>query len=84
MMNCAPLLLFVYNRPEHTRRCIESLTRNSLASDSILYIYADGAKDATQQPAVDKVRSYLRTIGGFQAVNLIERNENWGLAGKQR
>ena len=80
MMNCAPILLFVYNRPEHTRRCIESLTRNSLASDSILYIYADGAKDATQQPAVDKVRSYLRTISGFQAVNLIERNENWGLA----
>lgn len=80
MKNCAPILLFVYNRPEHTRRCIESLTRNSLASDSILYIYADGAKDATQQPAVDKVRSYLRTISGFQAVNLIERNENWGLA----
>lgn len=80
MMNCAPILLFVYNRPEHTRRCIESLIRNSLASDSILYIYADGAKDATQQPAVDKVRSYLRTISGFQAVNLIERNENWGLA----
>ena len=80
MMNFAPILLFVYNRPEHTRRCIESLTRNSLASDSILYIYADGAKDATQQPAVDKVRSYLRTISGFQAVNLIERNENWGLA----
>lgn len=80
MMNCAPILLFVYNRPEHTRRCIESLTRNSLASDSILYIYADGAKDATQQPAVDEVRSYLRTISGFQAVNLIERNENWGLA----
>lgn len=80
MMNCAPILLFVYNRPEHTRRCIESLTRNSLASDSILYIYADGAKDATQQPAVDKIRSYLRTISGFQAVNLIERNENWGLA----
>lgn len=80
MMNSAPILLFVYNRPEHTRRCIESLTRNSLASDSILYIYADGAKDATQQPAVDEVRSYLRTISGFQAVNLIERNENWGLA----
>lgn len=80
MMNFAPILLFVYNRPEHTRRCIESLTRNSLASDSILYIYADGAKDATQQPAVDEVRSYLRTISGFQAVNLIERNENWGLA----
>ena len=80
MMNCAPILLFVYNRPEHTRRCIESLTRNALAADSTLYIYADGAKDTTQQSAVDEVRSYLRTISGFKTVNLIERKENWGLA----
>ena len=80
MMNCAPILLFVYNRPEHTRRCIESLTRNALAADSTLYIYADGAKDTTQQTAVDEVRSYLRTISGFKTVNLIERKENWGLA----
>lgn len=80
MMNCAPILLFVYNRPEHTRRCIESLTRNSLATDSALYIYADGAKEATQQSAVDEVRSYLHTISGFKTVHLIEREENWGLA----
>ncbi len=80
MMNYAPILLFVYNRPEHTRRCIESLTRNALAADSTLYIYADGPKDTTQQTAVDEVRSYLRTISGFKTVNLIERKENWGLA----
>ena len=80
MMTCAPILLFVYNRPEHTRRCIESLTRNALAADSTLYIYADGAKDTTQQSAVDEVRSYLRTISGFKTMNLIERKENWGLA----
>ena len=80
MMTCAPILLFVYNRPEHTRRCIESLTRNALAADSTLYIYADGSKDTTQQSAVDEVRSYLRTISGFKTMNLIERKDNWGLA----
>ena len=80
MMTCAPILLFVYNRPEHTRRCIESLTRNALAADSTLYIYADGPKDTTQQSAVDEVRSYLRTISGFKTMNLIERKDNWGLA----
>ena len=80
MMTCAPILLFVYNRPEHTCRCIESLTRNALAADSTLYIYADGAKDTTQQTAVDEVRSYLRTISGFKTMNLIERKDNWGLA----
>jgi len=80
MMNCAPILLFVYNRPEHTQRCIESLKRNSLATDSTIYIYADGAKDDTQQAAVNEVRSYIHTIRGFKETIIIERDENWGLA----
>lgn len=76
----APILLFVYNRPSHTRRCIESLLKNSLASEGHLFIYADGAKDESQQETVNEVRSYIRSIQGFKQVTLIERNENWGLA----
>ena len=76
----APILVFVYNRPSHTRRCIESLLKNSLASESQLFIYADGAKDEFQQETVNEVRSYIRSIQGFKQVTLIERNENWGLA----
>ena len=79
-MSYAPILLFVYNRPEHTRRCIQSLLKNSLASESNLFIYADGAKDSTQQEAVNEVRNYIRTIQGFKQTTLIERSENWGLA----
>ena len=79
-MSYAPILLFVYNRPEHTRRCIESLLKNSLASESYLFIYADGAKDSTQQEAVNEVRNYIRTIQGFKQITLLERNENWRLA----
>ena len=79
-MSYAPILLFVYNRPEHTRRCIESLLKNSLASESSLFIYADGAKDSTLQEAVNEVRNYIRTIQGFKQITLMERSENWGLA----
>ena len=79
-MSYAPILLFVYNRPEHTRRCIESLLKNSLASESNLFIYADGAKDSTQQEAVNEVRNYIRGIQGFKQITLMERSENWGLA----
>lgn len=79
-MNYAPILLFVYNRPEHTRRCIESLLRNPLVSESNLFIYADGAKDCMQQEAVNEVRNYIRTLQGFKQITLIERSENWGLA----
>ena len=79
-MSYAPILLFVYNRPEHTRRCIESLLKNSLASESNLFIYADGAKDSTLQEAVNEVRNYIRSIQGFKQITLMERSENWGLA----
>ena len=79
-MNLSPILLFVYNRPAHTRRCIESLSRNSLAVESELFIYADGAKDQTVADEVKEVRQYIRSIQGFKKVTLIERNENWGLA----
>jgi hypothetical protein len=54
--------------------------KNSLASESYLFIYADGAKDSTQQEAVNEVRNYIRTIQGFKQITLLERSENWGLA----
>jgi hypothetical protein len=54
--------------------------KNSLASESSLFIYADGAKDRTQQEAVNEVRNYIRSIQGFKQITLMERSENWGLA----
>lgn len=79
-MTLAPILLFVYNRPDHVKRGIESLLANNLAKDSELYIYSDAAKDADAQPAVDEVRQFIHTIQGFKRIYYIERTENWGLA----
>ena len=76
----APILLFAYNRLAHTRRCVESLLKNAQSAESELFIYADGAKDASIQKEVNDVRDYLRTIRGFKRVTLIEREKNWGLA----
>ena len=39
----SPILLFVYNRPDHVRRCVEALQKNQLAADSELFIYSDAA-----------------------------------------
>lgn len=79
-LNLAPVLLFVYNRPEHTRRCVESLRGNALAARSPLYIYADGARGDADRAAVDEVRRYVRGVDGFASVTLVERERNWGLA----
>lgn len=80
MMSTAPILLFVYNRPQHTRRAIASLLLNELASQSQLFIYSDAAKSPEQREAVEEVRQYIRTIEGFAGLHITEREENWGLA----
>lgn len=76
----APILLFVYNRPEHVRRNIQALLKNELAAESELFIYSDAAKDENSQTAVEEVRAFIRSIQGFKKITITERAENWGLA----
>lgn len=76
----APILLFVYNRPEHVRRNIQALLKNELAAESELFIYSDAAKDETSQAAVKEVHAFIRSIQGFKKITITERAENWGLA----
>ena len=80
IMKLAPILLFVYNRPDHVKRGIESLLANNLAKDSELYIFSDAAKNSETQTAVDEVRRFIHTIQGFKEIHYVERTENWGLA----
>jgi glycosyl transferase family 2 len=76
----APIALFVYNRPDHTRRTVEALRANHLAQQSELFVFSDGAKTEAVAPAVEEVRKFTRTIAGFKSVTLIERPRNLGLS----
>jgi hypothetical protein len=76
----APIVLFVYNRPVHTRRTVEALLKNEEAKDSELYIYSDAPKKPEAAEAVSEVRTYIHTITGFRSVSIVERDRNWGLA----
>jgi len=79
-MSLSPIILFVYNRPEHTRQTINALKSNDLAKDSELFIYSDGAKNKEDVTKVDEVRYLIRNISGFKTVTIFERDRNWGLA----
>lgn len=79
-MTPAPILLFVYNRPEHVRQCIASLQANELAAQSPLFIYSDAAKTPESREGVEQTRRFIRDIDGFASVTIIEREQNWGLA----
>jgi len=79
-LNYAPIALFVYNRPWHTRQAVEALLANAIAAETPLYIFSDAPRDPAAKQAVAEVRSYIHTIAGFESVTIIEREVNFGLA----
>jgi len=79
-MTPAPIVLFVYNRPVHTRQTVEALLKNELAKESDLIIFSDAAKNNEAVGAVCEVREFIKTISGFRSVKIVERDRNWGLA----
>lgn len=78
----APVVVFSYNRPDHLRRTLEALSKNDLASESVLYIYCDGPKpDATEEQRRQIIanREVAHAATGFKEVNVVERDGNFGL-----
>lgn len=76
----APIILFVYNRPWHTRQTVASLQQCELAGESHLYVFADGPKTAADEPKVEEVRNFLQTVSGFQGITVAGSEKNRGLA----
>lgn len=77
----APVILFTYNRPEHTKRTIEALAGNELAENTELFVFSDAAKKEKDADKVEQIRAYVRQgVTGFRAVHLIARTKNYGLA----
>ena len=79
-VDLAPIVLFIFNRPWHTTQTIEALQKNKLFGESHLFVFSDGPKIASDEPKVQEVRDYIKTIDGFKSLSIIERNRNVGLA----
>lgn len=77
--NLAPVVLFVYNRPEHVKKTVEALRNNILSEQSDLYIFSDGPKGAEDEKPVKAVREYIAQVTGFHSVHVTERETNIGL-----
>ncbi len=76
----APIALFVYNRPSHTKLTVNALANNVYAKDSDLIVFSDGAKLDSDRKLVDEVRDFIRTIHSFKTVRIVESEVNKGLA----
>jgi glycosyltransferase involved in cell wall biosynthesis len=82
-LNIAPVILFAYNRPNHTAKTLQALAQANLANQSELHIFADGVKDPNSRQeveAVNGVREIIRAATGFKKVVLREHETNLGLA----
>src|SRR5690606_5372017 len=83
MMNSyelSPICLFTYNRLYETKQTVDSLKKNNLAKESVLYIFSDGWKNENSKISVQAVRNYLDTITGFKEIYVIKNSINKGLA----
>lgn len=82
-MALAPIIMFVYNRPDMVEQTLNSLAKNGLASQSELFIFSDGPKVDASQDQLDKikkVRQLIRSKKWCNHVEIVEREENIGLA----
>lgn len=83
MMNMeknVPVIIFTYNRLEHTVKTISALAENVGADETEVFIYSDGWKNDGDKKKVQSVRNYLHSLDGFNEIHIIERETNIGLA----
>ena len=79
----APIVLFVYNRPDCTKLTLEHLKLNVFADQSELYIYSDGPKLNASEEDLKKIKEVRKIISEekwCKNVHVIESPINVGLA----
>jgi len=74
----APILIPTLNRFEHFKRCVDSLSKNTHASETKLYIALDYPTKNSHWDGYNKIVDYLDQLSGFQEIIIIKRNENFG------
>ena len=75
----APIALFLFRRPEHTRKMLDSLIANPEFLVSPLFIFCDAAKNESDQRAVQETRVVASTLN-HPNVTLVFQENNLGLA----
>lgn len=82
-MALTPIILFIYNRPNHTKQTLEALSNNTLASQSDLFIFADGPKNTASKEQLESIKQTRKVAASekwCKTVTLIEFETNKGLA----
>lgn len=79
----APIIVFVYNRLDETKRTLEALSKNYEAEESDLFIFSDAARFYEEREKVEKVREYLNEFtetAKFNKLTIRMAQTNLGLS----
>ena len=74
-MKLAPIVYFVYNRPQHTKKSLDYLKKNKLAKKSTIYIFSDAPKNKQSKNQVAEVRKVIHNLKGFKKKKIITRKK---------
>ncbi len=79
----APLVIFVYKRPDVTRQMLDAISRNTLAGQTDVFVFCDGYKNDAEQESVKAVRDIVHDFAKcnyFKSMTIKESPKNHGLA----
>lgn len=80
MKKKAPLVVFVYNRLEETKKVIKNLVNAEMFNETDIYIFSDGGKDVESKKKVEEVREYLKELYKYKNIKINYSEKNKGLA----
>jgi hypothetical protein len=78
----APLAVFVYKRPEHTKRMLSALAESTLIDKSIVYIFCDGEKTGIseeEKKSIAEVRQLCKDFAKQFSAKIIIHEKNMGV-----
>jgi len=72
----APVLLSVYNRVSHFKKCLSSLSKCQGAENTVVYISSDAAACNSDIPKVKEIRNFILNFVGFKTIIPVFSEEN--------
>ncbi|OYU42664.1 MAG: glycosyl transferase, partial [Burkholderiales bacterium PBB4] len=83
MNNNNPIALFVFNRPEHTIKCLNALKKNPEAKNTNIHIFCDGPRTEESAESLERIyetRQIIASLDGFNDIQIIYNSNNKGLS----
>lgn len=76
----APVVIFAYNRPDHLRNCLESLSKNRESLETEFFVSLDGPRNPYDQAKNTECISVLSEFRSFKKLEIWRNETNLGLS----